>query len=54
MTTALYLLRSVQLGLSIAELDFLEYGQVIDMLTEAANDGYEYKQVATQDDLDRF
>lgn len=54
MTTALYLLRCVQLGISIPELDFLEYGEVLDMMTESANDNYKYKQVANQSDFDRF
>lgn len=54
MTTALYLLRCVQLGVSIPELDFLEYGEVIDMMTESANDNYKYKQVANQSDFDKF
>ena len=54
MTTALYLLRCIQLGLSLSELDFIEYGQIIDMMTEAANDSYKYKQVATQSDFDKF
>ena len=54
MTTALYLLRCVQLGLSILELDYLEYGEVFDMMTESANDNHKYKQVASQSDFDRF
>jgi hypothetical protein len=54
MTTALYLLRCVQVGLSIADLDFLDYGMVLDMMTEAGNDHGEYRQLATQDDFDRF
>jgi hypothetical protein len=32
----------------------LEYGTVLDMMTEAANDGFKYKQLATQDDFNRF
>jgi hypothetical protein len=32
----------------------MEYGTVIDMMTEAANDSYNYKQLATQDDFDGF
>ena len=55
MNTALYLLRCVQLGLSIADLELLEIGMVYDIFTEAANDdwdGYAYK--ATQTDFDRF
>lgn len=54
MSTALYLLRCVQLGLSLAELDVLEYGTIIDMFTEAANDDFKYKELATQADFDRF
>lgn len=54
MTTALYLLRCVQLGISLLELDYLEYGEVLDMMTESANDNHKYKQVANQSDFDRF
>ena len=54
MTTALYLLRCVQLGLSILELDYLEYGEVLDMMTESANDNFKYTAVATQSDFDKF
>lgn len=54
MSLGLFLLRAVQLGLSLDDLDGLEYGTVIDMLVENGNDGYEYQPVATQDDFDRF
>ena len=54
MNTALFLLRCVQLGLSILELDYLEYGEVLDMMTESANDNHKYKQIATQSDYDKF
>jgi len=54
MTTALFLLRAFQLGLSMADLDCLEYGAVVDMMTEAGNDGCEYQEIATQEDFDRF
>lgn len=54
MTTGLYLLRCVQIGLSIADLDSLEYGQVMDMITEAGNDSFNYQELATQADFDRF
>ena len=36
MTSALFLLRAVQMGLTITDLDNLEYGTVIDMMTESA------------------
>ena len=35
-------------------MDDLEIGLVLDVLTERANDDFDYKQVATQDDFDRF
>lgn len=52
--TALYLLRCTELGLHDQDLESLTYGMVIDMLTEKGNDGVEYKEVATQDDFDKF
>lgn len=54
MNTALYLLRCIQIGLSLNDLDILEYRTVMDMITEAANDHAEYRTLATQDDFDRF
>lgn len=54
MTLALFLLRTVQIGLSFADLDVLEYGTVLDMLTESANDSCDYAELATQEDMDRF
>lgn len=54
MTTPLFLLRCVQLGLSIRDLDLLTIGMVNDMYAESRNDDYKYKEVATQEDFDRF
>ena len=54
MTTPLFLLRCVQLGLSIRDLDFLTIGMVNDMYAESRNDDYKYREVATQEDFDRF
>lgn len=54
MTTPLFLLRAVELGLSIIDLDLLTIGLVNDMYTEKANDDWKYKEVATQEDFDRF
>lgn len=54
MTLGLFLLRAVQMGIKISDLDGLEYGTVIDMMIEAGNDGYAYKTVATQADFDKF
>ena len=55
MTTALFHLRTVQLGISLSELDLLTIGMVNDMYAEAANDkDGEYARLATQEDMDRF
>ena len=54
MTTALFVLRAFQMRLSMDDLDCLEYGFVVDMMTESSNDTYDYKPLATQDDFDRF
>lgn len=55
MSTALFLLRAVQLGISISDLDLLTIGMVQDMYVEAFNDVEgEYSRVACQEDFDRF
>lgn len=54
MTTGLFLLRCVETGLSIVDLDYLTIGLVLDICTEKANDDEKYEYVATQEDFDRF
>lgn len=54
MSTALYTLRAVQIGLKLSDLDSLSMGELFDLITEAGNDNYEYPELATQDDFDRF
>ncbi len=54
MTTPLFLLRAVELGLSISDLSLLTIGIVNDMYTEKSNDEWTYKELATQDDFDKF
>lgn len=54
MTTPLFLLRCVQIGISIRDLDLLTIGMVNDMYAESRNDDFKYREVATQDDFDRF
>ena len=54
MTTPLFLLRCVEAGISIADLDLLTIGLVIDMWTEKGNDEVKYLRVATQEDFDKF
>ena len=52
MTSPLFLLRCVQLGISIRDLDLLTIGMVNDMYAESGNDEYKgYAQIATQSDL---
>jgi hypothetical protein len=53
-TTALYLLRIVELGLSPSDLPLFEYGTILDLMVEKGNDDAEWTQVATQEDMDRF
>ena len=54
MTTPLFLLRCVQLGISIADLDLLTIGLVNDMFTERENHDYTYKKLASQSTFDKF
>lgn len=54
MTTALFLLRCTELGLSMADLDYLSVGMVNDMFIEKSNDSYDWKELASQEDFDRF
>ena len=54
MTTPLFLLRCVQLGLSMADLDMLSIGLINDMYVENGNDECKYVELATQEDFDRF
>ena len=54
MTTPLFLLRCVQLGLSIRDLDLLTIGMVNDMFAESRNDDFKYATLATQEDFDKF
>jgi len=54
MTTALFLLRCVQLGISIRDLELLTVGMVYEMLAENGNDSEEYCRTATQEQFDLF
>ena len=55
MTTPLFRLRCVQLGISIQDLDLLTIGMVNDMYAENNNDEYKgYAQIARQMDFDAF
>lgn len=54
MTTALFLLRCVEVGISVSELDLLSIGMVLDIWTEKANDSVKYNRVAGQAEFDKF
>ena len=54
MTTPLFMLRYVQLGIAIWDLDLLSIGMVNDMFVEQGNDEYQYAIKGTQEDMDRF
>lgn len=54
MTGALFMLRALQVGLRLSDLDDLEEGQVLDIIIESGNDSAEYDYEATQEDMDRF
>lgn len=40
--------------LTLDDLDSLEYGFIVDMMTESGNDDCKYQQIAGQSDFDRF
>lgn len=50
----MFMLRALNIGLSVADLDMLSIGMVVDMLIERANDECEYAYIATQEDIDRL
>ena len=54
MTTPLFLLRCIQLGISIRDLDLLTIGMVNDMYAESSNDECKYARLASQEDMDLF
>jgi hypothetical protein len=54
MTTPLFLLRCVQLGLSMQDLELLSIGLINDMYVESRNDECNYAELATQVDMNSF
>lgn len=54
MTTPLFLLRCLEIGISIGDLDYLTIGMVMDIWTEKANDSVKYDNLAMQEDFDKF
>ena len=54
MTTPLLLLRAVQLGVHISEMELLTIGTLLDMYSEMQRDDEPHAALASQDDMDRF
>ena len=54
MTTPLLLLRAVQPGVHISEMELLTIGCINDMYCEMQRDEEPHAQIASQDDFDRF
>ena len=48
------MLRCKELGLSVTDLENIDFGLVMDMLVEKGNDEYNYPYKASQDDFNRF
>ncbi len=48
------MLRCVQCGISISDLELLSIGMVNDIFIELKNDDYKYPVMATQADIDRL
>lgn len=48
------MLRCKELGLSVEDLENIDFGLVADMLTEKGNDEHNYPYKATQKDFDKF
>lgn len=48
------MVRAKQLGLTLAEMDEIEEGMIIDMIIESSNDQCEYQEIASQEDFDKF
>lgn len=54
MTTALFTLRCLQIGLRLEDIDALDTGAIYDIMTEQSNDQEEYATLPTQEDFDSF
>ena len=54
MNASLYLLRALEAGLSVADLDEISMGMVYDIMTESSYDEHGYVRWANQKDFDAF
>lgn len=46
------MLRAIQCGISIRDMELLSIGMINDIFTEMKNDEYEYPYRATQEDIE--
>ncbi|WP_314012559.1 hypothetical protein [Mogibacterium diversum] len=54
MTTPLFILRCLEIGISIRDMDYLTIGMVMDICIEKGNDSVKYDDLVTQEDFDKF
>ena len=54
MTSALLVLRALQVGFSMDEMDSLTWGQLMDVIVESANDNYKYPLKGTAEDYKKL
>ena len=47
-------LRALQAGLTLSDIDYVEYGELTDIIIEQSNDHCDYNELATQADFDKF
>ena len=52
MTTSLFQLRALELGIKKRDLRYYTAGQIFGLLTERSNDHYEWPRIATQADIE--
>lgn len=52
MTTSLFQLRALELGIRKQDLRFYSCGQIFGILTERSNDNFDWPKLATQADID--
>lgn len=53
-STALILLRALQLGLNLSDLELITLGMLYDIMIEKENDSVEYDEIATAEDIANF
>ena len=54
MPPPLFIIRSEQLGITMADIEKMKIGKKNNMNSESQNDDYKYAELATQEDFDRF